>query len=82
MDIKPTNEINKAPEAMSATQVQPIGAEQLKKFTAVLEKYKTGKSNTERRILASEQWWKLRNTTEEQKETNTGADGGFKSVSG
>lgn len=82
MDIKPTNEINKAPEAMSATQVQPIGAEQLKKFTAVLEKYKAGKSNTERRILASEQWWKLRNTTEEQKETNTGADGGFKSVSG
>lgn len=82
MDIKPTNEINKAPEAMSATQVQPIGAEQLKKFTAVLEKYKTGKSNTERRILASEQWWKLRNTTEEQKETNIGADGSFKSVSG
>lgn len=82
MEIKPTNEINKAPEAMSATQVQPIGAEQLKKFTAVLEKYKAGKSNTERRILASEQWWKLRNTTEEQKETNIGADGGFKSVSG
>ena len=82
MEIKPTNEINKAPEAMSATQVQPIGAEQLKKFTAVLEKYKTGKSNTDRRILASEQWWKLRNTTEEQKETNIGADGGFKSVSG
>ena len=82
MEIKPTNEINKAPEAMSATAVQPIGAEQLKKFTAVLEKYKAGKSNTERRILASESWWKLRNTTEEQKETNIGGDGGFTSVSG
>ncbi len=82
MEIKPTNEINKAPEAMSATAVQPIGAEQLKKFTAVLEKYKAGKSNTERRILASESWWKLRNTTEEQKETNIGSDGGFTSVSG
>ena len=82
MEIKPTSEINKAPEAMSATQVQPIGAEQLKKFTAVLEKYKAGKSNTERRILASESWWKLRNTTEEQKETNIGGDGGFTSVSG
>ena len=74
------NEV-KAPEAMSAT-VQPIGPEQVKKFTQVLEKYKAGKSSTEQRIVASENWWKLRNTTEEQKETNIGKDKGFKSVSG
>lgn len=59
-----------------------IGAEQLKELTAILEKYKAGKSQTEQRILASEQWWKLRNSTEEQKTTNIGSDGGFKSVSG
>lgn len=59
-----------------------IGAEQLKELTAILEKYKAGKSQTEQRILASEQWWKLRNSTEEQKATNIGGDGGFKSVSG
>ena len=59
-----------------------IGAEQLKELTAILEKYKAGKSQTEQRILASEQWWKLRNSTEEQKATNIGSDGGFKSVSG
>ena len=70
------------PEAMKATGVQPIGAEQLKKFTFVLQKYKSGKTNTETRILASENWWKLRNTTEEQKETNIGADGGFTATSG
>ena len=71
-----------APEAMKTTGVQPIGAEQLKKFTFVLQKYKSGKTHTENRILASENWWKLRNTTEEQKETNIGADGGFTATSG
>ena len=59
-----------------------IGPEQIKKFTQVLEEYKSGKSRTEQRILASENWWKLRNTTEEQRETNIGKDGGYKSVSG
>ena len=71
-----------APEAMSAVGVQPIGAEQLKRFTQVLEKYKAGKVQTENRILASENWWKLRNTMEEQKVTNIGADGGFTATSG
>ena len=83
---KPTSDIKTkapaAPEAMNAVGVQPIGEEQLKKFTQVLEKYKAGKAQTERRILASENWWKLRNTTEEQKVSNIGGDGGFVSVSG
>ena len=71
-----------APEAMNAAGVQPVGEAQLKKFTQVLEKYKAGKSQTESRILESENWWKLRNTIEEQKVTNIGTDGGFTSVSG
>ena len=62
--------------------VQPIGPEQLRKFTKTLREYKAGKSRTETRIVASENWWKLRNTTEEQKQTNIGADGGFTSKSG
>ena len=68
-------------EKMQAPEAA-IGAEQLQELTAILEKYKAGKSQTEQRILASEQWWKLRNSTEEQKATNIGSDGGFKSVSG
>lgn len=68
-------------EKMQA-QEAAIGAEQLKELTAILEKYKAGKSQTEKRILSSEEWWKLRNSTEEQKATNIGGDGGFKSVSG
>ena len=59
-----------------------IGPEQLKTFLRVLEEYKSGKARTEQRILASERWWKLRNSEEEEKETNIGKDGGFKSVSG
>ena len=69
------------PEAMAPT-VQAIGPEQLKKFTQVLQKYKDGKNQTEQRIIASENWWKLRNSTEEKKTTNIGKDGGFMSVSG
>ena len=79
LEHKPTQE---QPVEAQAPVVQPIGPEQLTKFTQVLEKYKSGKARTEARILASENWWKLRNTQEEQKETNIGGDGGFKSVSG
>ena len=80
MPIAETKEQVKAPEAMAT--VAPIGAEQLKEFTQILQKYKSGKTRTEQRIIASENWWKLRNTTEEQKETEIGADGSFTSKSG
>lgn len=59
-----------------------IGPNELKKFMKVLQQYKTGKSATDRRIISSENWWKLRNTMEEQKETEVGKDGGFTSRSG
>ena len=62
--------------------VLPIGSEQAKEFTRILQQYKNGKAQTERRILVSENWWKLRNTVEEQRTTRIGADGGFRSVSG
>ena len=65
-----------------APMAMAIGPEQLRKFTQILQQYKTGKARTENRIVASENWWKLRNTMEEQKQTNIGADGGFTSKSG
>ena len=58
-----------------------IGPNELKKFMKVLQQYKVGKAATDRRIIASEQWWKMRNTEEEQKETEVGKDGGFTSKS-
>ena len=70
-----------APEAM-LTAAQAIGAEQVKEFTMILQKYKAGKAMTEQRILASEDWWKLRNRMQEQRTTQLGKDGGFVSRSG
>ena len=67
---------------LETQQPLTIGPEQLLKFTKTLREYKAGKARTETRIVASENWWKLRNTTEEQKQTNIGADGGFTSKSG
>ena len=72
----------KAPEAMSMTEVQPVGPEQVKKFTQILMEYKKGKTMLDTRIIEAENWWKLRNSKEEQKDTQIGKDGGFKSVSG
>lgn len=72
------NEQVNAPEAT----ISPIGSEQLKHFTDILQKYKAGKTHTEQRIVAAENWWKLRNTTEEEKVTNIGVDGNFTSKSG
>ena len=62
--------------------VQAIGAEQLREFTKILEEYKAAKVQTEQRILASENWWKLRNSREEQKDSKAAKDEGFKAVSG
>ena len=70
-----------AAEAM-APGLQPIGPEQLRKFTLVLQKYNAGLQLTKNRIIASENWWKLRNSTEEQKTTKLGKDCGFQSKSG
>ena len=79
IEQKPTTP---AQAASVATAMPVIGSEQLKKFVAVLEEYKAGKTNTEARIVASENWWKLRNSTEEEQHPSIGGDGGFKSVSG
>ena len=78
--LKPANEQT----APTPTQPQApvIGAEQLKAFTKTLQEYKAGKVQTEQRILASENWWKLRNSVEEQKDSNAMGDDGFKAVSG
>ena len=62
--------------------VQKIGSEQLLSFTKILEEYRAGKAQTEQRILASENWWKLRNSAEERKDSEAAGGDGFKAVSG
>lgn len=70
---------NQVPEVQEEA---PIGAEHARKFTEILQKYNAGRKQTAARIQASEQWWKLRNASEEGKKTWIGADGGWTSASG
>ena len=56
--------------------VLPIGEEQLHTFMETLRRYSAGLRKTRSRIIASENWWKLRNTREE------GGFDGYRSVSG
>ena len=51
-------------------------------LTAVLQKYKTGKAGLERRVIAAENWWKLRNRFEEQRRPGAAAGEDFHAVSG
>ena len=61
---------------------RPVDRERLRQFTSVLAQYHAGLSKTKSRIVASESWWKLRNTSEERKVSGIGSRGGFCSVSG
>ena len=73
---------NNSPTQEPAPMVKKIGSEQLRDFTKILEEYHSGKVQTEQRILASENWWKLRNSREEQKDSKAASDESFKAVSG
>lgn len=69
------------PQEMSQVGIMPIGEAQVKQFNDVLRRYIAGKTQTDLRIKNAENWWKLRNTEEEQKESRIGSDGGFTSKS-
>ena len=62
-------------------QELPIGQAEIKEFMDALHRYKAGKAQTEKRILSSENWWKLRNTAEEQRD-GAMREQGFASKSG
>ena len=50
----------------------------LQDFTRTLQKYKAGKASLERRVVAAENWWKLRNRALEKRDGGEG----YHSVSG
>ena len=58
----------------------PVDEKRLAEFTGILQKYKAGKASVERRTVAAENWWKLRNSAEERKSTE--GSGGFQAASG
>jgi len=65
---------------MDKEWVLPVDEKRLAEFTRILQKYKAGKASVERRTVAAENWWKLRNSAEERKSHEP--DGGFQAVSG
>lgn len=73
------NKTGAAGQEMAAARA--IGTEQLLEFNRILMEYKSGLGATHNRIIESENWWKLRNTMEERKNTSLGRDGGFTSRS-
>lgn len=68
-------------QMMTLEKPRAIDEKKLQELTQILQKYKAGKARLERRVVSAENWWKLRNVTEERKETDF-YDGGFRSKSG
>ena len=56
--------------------VKKIGEEEVLRATEILKKYKSSKANLEARIVASEDWWRLRHWEQMKAESNArGGDG-------
>ena len=52
--------------------VQPVDAEQIRKWNDALNKYKAGKAKLEKRVQDAERWWQLRNEFNEDPQTDFG----------
>ena len=50
------------------TELKAIGKKQIDEAIQILKKYKEGKINLEKKIIANEQWWKLRHWEQVRKE--------------
>lgn len=64
---------------MHETQNTAVTAERLRGWVRMLQSYKAGKANLENRVIAAENWWKLRNTAEENSDILRG--NGYKAKS-
>ena len=66
---------------MDENRALPVSTERLREWTRILTDYRAGKASVETRIVQAENWWKLRNATEEDK-TAESPRTGFRSRSG
>lgn len=51
-------------------RIGPIGTEEIRKAAGIMEKYKQGKKNLEERIVANEEWYKMRHWEQIRKKKN------------
>ena len=56
--------------APAPAPVKRIGAEEVRRFLDILQRYKGARATTERRIVAAEEWWKLHNEQQESRMSN------------
>lgn len=73
-------EASNAETALQVMGTMPIGEQQINELMQILNKYRAGKNSVDNRIIASENWWKLRNDVEEDKAGH--GKHGFRSKSG
>lgn len=73
-------EASNAETALQVMGAMPIGEQQINELMQILTKYRAGKNSVDNRIIASENWWKLRNDVEEDKAGH--GKHGFRSKSG
>lgn len=66
-----TPEAAQAETAIQIVGAKPIGEKQINELMQVLTKYSAGKKSVDSRIIAAENWWKLRNDVEEDKAGHT-----------
>ena len=59
-----------------------MNRERLKKATETMMKYKAGKSSVNRRVIAAQNWWKLNNWEEQEKDRGTRGSTEIKSSTG
>ncbi len=69
-----------AETAVQVMGIKPVGEQQINELMQILTKYRAGKNSIDTRIIAAENWWKLRNDVEEDKAGH--AKPGFRSKSG
>ena len=55
----------------------PIGIPQIRRFTEILQRYRTAKAAVDARYAEAERWWRLRNTGEEGHRYALARDGGI-----
>lgn len=75
-----TPEAAQAETAIQIVGAKPIGEKQINELMQVLTKYRAGKKSVDSRIIAAENWWKLRNDVEEDKDGH--AKPGYRAKSG
>ena len=63
---------NPARAVQQMQHIQPVDAEQCRRWNELLAKYKSGKVKLEKRIQDAEKWWRLRNEFTEDPNTDFG----------